>query len=91
MKNIMILIVLIVLSLMASSQINASEIKNDRIPDFLMGSNLGISCSYNDYAYNISFPVSLSLDYHIKNGYYLQIAPKYSWLFRWNEHYLTLP
>lgn len=58
---------------------------------FLTGGNLGISCSYSDYAFNFSPTVSISIDYPIKKGYYLQIAPKYSWLFRWNEHYFTLP
>jgi hypothetical protein len=33
----------------------------------------------------------LIIEYQIIRNYYLQLAPKYSWLWKWNEHYLTLP
>ena len=58
---------------------------------FSMGADLGLSCSYTDEVFLFSVPVSVNLDYHFKKGYYLQFAPKYTWLFKWNEHYLSLP
>ena len=70
---------------------NTEKYHTDPDYDFLFGGNIGVSCSYSDEAFNFSFPVSLTLDYYIKKGYYLQVAPKYSWLFWWNEHYFTLP
>lgn len=31
------------------------------------------------------------VDYRIKSKFFVQLAPQYSWLWKWNEHYLTLP
>ncbi len=64
---------------------------SDRDFHFSIGGDLGLSCSYTDEAFLFSVPVSMNLDYHLRKGYYLQFAPKYSWLIKWNEHYLTLP
>lgn len=59
--------------------------------DLVFGTNLGMSCYYTDKAFLFSVPSSFSIDFHIKKDYYIQFAPKYSWLWKWNEHYLTLP
>lgn len=71
-----------------STTLPAQKAANQR---FILGSNIGASCAYADLAFNFALTGSITLDYHLKNGYYLQLAPRYSWLWRWNEHYLTVP
>jgi hypothetical protein len=58
---------------------------------FIPGINIGAGTAYADKAFNHHIAFSLTIDYHIKKGFFLQFAPKYSWLWKWNEHYLTLP
>ena len=92
MKNLILFTGFFLLSTYATGQNDDKKMNSDHIGRFLIGIDLGISGSYSDAAHNISAPVSsICLDYHIGKNYYLQIAPRYSWLFRWNEHYLTLP
>ncbi|MFC2125002.1 hypothetical protein ACFLU5_09340 [Bacteroidota bacterium] len=92
MKKLILFFSLLFLSIIARSQDRMSDVNTDTNSRILIGCNLGVNCSYSDEAYNFSAPVaSISFDYHIKNGYYLQVAPKYSWLYKWNEHYLTVP
>ncbi len=91
MKTFIYAIAFVQLSLVGNAQDKIAGFDPDEEHKFIIGFNLGVSCSYSDETYLFSFPVSLSLDYHIKNGYYIQFAPKYSWLYKWNEHYLTLP
>ncbi|MFC2138463.1 hypothetical protein ACFLTE_09835 [Bacteroidota bacterium] len=53
--------------------------------------SMGLGASYTDKAFLLNVPASLSIDYKISENYFLQFAPKYTWLVRWNEHYLSLP
>lgn len=56
-----------------------------------MGIRAGAGWSYADEAHLFNTSTSLAIDYHLKNSYYIQFAPTYSWLWKWNEHYLTIP
>ena len=58
---------------------------------FVIGINLGIGWAYEDKAHLLNTSFGVTLDYHLKKHFYLQFAPRYSWLWKWNEHYLTLP
>jgi hypothetical protein len=100
-KNFIIAVLLFSLPLVAGTldeitYLNGDTTKTEKYSNdidhtILIGSGGGVSCSYSDKTFLYSTPAFLSLDYHIKNGYYLQIAPKYSYLYRWSEYYLTLP
>ncbi len=56
-----------------------------------LAAQCGISASYNDRALNKSISASFVFDYNFSKSYSVQLAPKYTWLYKWNEHYLTLP
>jgi hypothetical protein len=58
---------------------------------FSMSGNLGLSFAYADKRSLISPTTSVSTSFHLKKGYYLEFAPRYTWICKWNEHYLTLP
>jgi hypothetical protein len=58
---------------------------------FMLSSNGGIGASYADKAFLLNLLGSFTLDYVIKNKWSIQLAPKYIWLVKWNEHYLTVP
>ena len=53
--------------------------------------NLGAAWAFEDKAHLFSASTGIILDYHLIHNFYVQFAPKYSWLWKWNEHYLTLP
>lgn len=55
------------------------------------GATLGIGWAYEDEAHLYNTSTSFAVEYRIINNYYFQFAPIYSWLWKWNEHYLTLP
>ena len=68
-------------------------VKGDNISvnkNFIFGINTGAGWAYEDKAHLFNTSVSLTIDYHLKSNYFLQFAPQYSWLWKWNEHYLTL-
>jgi len=87
MRQLMIILIYF-LCLITSGQ----EIKDSYIDkDISFGVNLSLNGSYNDKAYNIGIPFSFIVDYKLKNDFSIQFAPKYTWLYKWNEHYLTIP
>ena len=90
MRYFIVIFLLSFLSLPIYSQVSTTGFEAQKDHNFLFGMNAGMSCSYNDNAFNFAPTVSFSFDYHLINGYYLQFAPRYSWLYKWNEHYLTL-
>ena len=57
----------------------------------IFGSNGGIGASYTDRQILFNLQGSVTMDYVLKNTWSVQMAPKYTWLIKWNEHYLTLP
>jgi hypothetical protein len=91
MKGFIFIFAFVLISMLANSQETDYGLNGDNDHRFLLGSNAGVSCSYTDEAFNFSLTASTAMDYHIKNGYYVQIAPRYTWLIKWNEHYLTIP
>lgn len=60
-------------------------------PKFEFGINTGVGWAYEDEAHLFNTSCCFSMDYRIKNKYFIQLAPQYSWLWKWNEHYLTIP
>ena len=58
---------------------------------FSLSADAGMSWAYEDKAHLFNTSTSAILDYQIKNKFHLQFAPRYTWLIKWNEHYLTLP
>jgi hypothetical protein len=58
---------------------------------FKFGTKGGIGASYTDRHILINLQGSFTLDYYFKNAWSVQLAPKYTWLIKWNEHYLTIP
>ena len=67
------------------------SLKMETTRKFNIGFNAGIGASYTDRAYLLNTPASLSFDFRATEQFFVQFAPKYSWLLKWNEHYLTLP
>jgi len=65
---------------------------NAETPEKLgLGFSAGPAVTYTDKAFLLSTQISGHLDYKISERCFIQLAPKYTWLIRWNEHYLTLP
>ena len=58
---------------------------------FLFGFQAGVGWAYEDEVHMMISTLVFTLKYSFKNNYFVQLAPKYSWLMKWNEHYLTLP
>jgi hypothetical protein len=63
----------------------------NKIPKFEFGVNAGVGWANEDEACLYNSSICLSVDYRIINKYSIQFAPQYSWLWKWNEHYLTIP
>ena len=76
-------------------QVNAQELaeSNHSFDDkrFSFGANLGIGWTFEDKAHLFNTSAGFIFDYHLKNKFYVQFAPRYVWLWKWNEHYLALP
>jgi len=85
---------IIILSLFSMSIIS-QEISNtdtlDQLNKFMFGARGGAGWAYEDEAHLFNIAAGVTIDYRIKNNFFIQFAPKYSWLWKWNEHYLTLP
>jgi hypothetical protein len=55
------------------------------------GINAGIGTSFTDKAVLFTLHGGVACDYFFIGTWYLRLAPEYTWLIRWNEHYLTFP
>jgi hypothetical protein len=55
------------------------------------GVNVGPAVAYADKAFLIHSQAGININYKVTEKIKLQFAPKYTWLIKWNEHYLTLP
>jgi hypothetical protein len=90
MRNLLIIILSLISFSTFCQEIETSNSLNTN-KKFIFGVQAGVGWAYEDEAhlYNTSF--CISIDYQLKNGLYIQFAPQYSWLWNWNEHYLTLP
>ena len=60
-------------------------------PKFGFGVNAGVGWAYEDKSHLFNTSICMTVDYCLKNNYFIQFAPQYSWLWKWNEHYLTIP
>jgi hypothetical protein len=58
---------------------------------FLFGVQAGTGWAYEDKTHLYNTLACITFDYHLKSNYFIQFAPQYSWLWKWNEHYLTIP
>ena len=58
---------------------------------FIFGTIGGIGASYTDKLILLNLQGSMTLDYFFKDTWSIQFAPRYTWLAKWNEHYLTIP
>jgi len=87
-------LLIIILSLLSfdtfSQEVKTSNSLNTN-KKFIFGIQAGAGWANEDEAHLYNTSISISLDYHLRNNYFIQFAPQYSWLWKWNEHYLTLP
>ena len=58
---------------------------------YRLGLSGGFGASYTDKALLFNLPAAISIEYRLGRSFWLEFAPEYSWLIRWNEHYLVLP
>ena len=81
--------------LIYGSQLYAQEYTDQDFKDenkkLSLSVDAGMSWAYEDKAHLFNTTTSAIFDYQIKNNFYFQFAPRYTWLIKWNEHYLTLP
>ena len=87
-------LLIIILSLLAFdtfSQEVATSNSMSSPKKLIFGIQAGAGWAYEDKAHLYNTTACLTLDYYIKNNFFIQFAPQYSWLWKWNEHYLTLP
>jgi hypothetical protein len=86
-------IFLMLMFVLSAVSIKAQEILPgpDALNKISIGVKAGLGFSYTDKAFLLNVPASISIDYKLSKKYYLQFAPNYIWLIRWNEHYLSLP
>ena len=89
--RLIVLSILLSLSVFSYSQVNNENIPDPEIKKLQFSIQTGAGWAYEDKANLFNTSASLTLDYHLKKQFYLQFAPTYSWLWKWNEHYMTLP
>jgi len=78
-------------SLLSRGQVGAMDGLKSDTTRFLIGIQAGNGWAWEDKNHLFSLFAGLTFDYRISDHLFLQFAPSYSWLMRWNEHYLTLP
>lgn len=74
----------------AFSQMISGE-KNTKDRSLSFGVFAGPAWAYEDKAYLWSPQVSVLVDLRLKQDFFIRSAPTYTWLMKWNEHYLALP
>ncbi len=57
----------------------------------ILGVQAGLGWGFADERYLFNTSAIPTVDYRLKNNFFIQFAPQYSWQWKWNEHYLTLP
>jgi len=86
-----LVILLLSVSYLAQGQNGASDSPKPVAGRFLFGVQAGSGWAFEDETHLFNIAAGLTVDYQMTNHLFLQFAPAYSWLWRWNEHYLTLP
>lgn len=87
----MLIFILCIFPGISSSQPISNEGAVIKPKKLIFGIQGGAGWAFEDEADLFNTSVSLTVDYHIKHNFFMQFAPQYSWLWKWNEHYLTLP
>lgn len=84
---------LMLIGLLTAFSADAQEIPEKKRAGhkFSVGVSTGIGTSYTDKVFLLNVPASGIIEYKIADTYFIRFAPMYTWLIRWNEHYLTLP
>lgn len=90
MKKIILSTCIILLSHLLMSQEIVKE-NHKFLNKITIGARTGLGTAYTDNLFVICIPASLSFEVESVNRFYLRMAPEYTWLVKWNEHYLTLP
>lgn len=78
-------------SLSSQGQEWAMDVNGPAAGKFRFGVHVGSGWAYVDKTHLFNLSATLTIDYRILHHLYIQFAPGYSWLWKWNEHYLTLP
>lgn len=58
---------------------------------FQFGVQAGTGWAYADESHLFNTALGLTVDYRITDNLFIQFAPGYFWLWKWDEHYLSLP
>ncbi len=86
-----LVIIILFTSLLSRGQEKSTDHSQPDAGRFLFGIQAGNGWAYEDENHLFSLFGGLTFDYRISDHLFLQFAPSYSWLWKWNEHYLTLP
>jgi hypothetical protein len=78
-------------SLISQGQDRAMDSSNPGARRFLFGIQAGNGWACEDEVHLFNLSAGLTFDYKVADHLFLQFAPSYSWLWKWNEHYLSLP
>ena len=89
--RVLVIFVALLIPVSSFSQIIPITEHTNEHKNWEAGTRVGIGWAYEDNAHLYNTVVAFSLDYRIAPKWYLQFIPAYSWLWKWNEHYLTLP
>ncbi len=89
--NYRLIILLLSVSILSEGQQRSGDSLNPVARRFLFGIQAGNGWACEDEAHLFSLSAGLTIDFQITDHLFLQFAPSYSWLWKWNEHYLTLP
>jgi len=84
-------ILLLSVSIISEGQQRSIDSSNPVDRRFQFGIQAGNGWACEDETHLFSLSAGLTFDYQITDRLFLQFAPSYSWLWKWNEHYLTLP
>lgn len=87
MKVLLFLFLGVVLASNMVAQVPRDETNNNLRIAF----NIGLGVSYTDKYVLINSATSIDFDFTLSDNYFLQFAPKYTYLHKWIEHYITLP
>jgi len=87
----MLIIILSLFSMSIISQGISNTDTLDQLNKFMFGVQGGAGWAYEDEAHLFNISAGVTINYQIKSNFFIQFSPQYSWLWKWNEHYLTLP
>jgi hypothetical protein len=83
--------ILLPISIFSYSQGINTDVSDPKREKIIFGIQAGAGWAYEDEAHLFNTSTGITFDYRFLDKYNIQFAPRYSWLWKWNEHYLTLP